>query len=259
MNPFVELYREAVESTNRQLSGFNQKYVNDDLMNDQEASNRYNREIVTAINEKLLNIAVYRRFSLSRAKTTLVSFNESSGNFDLPPSPTGTLFIEPERNPYGFIVRLWLPEAYLSQTEVDAKNFLAHYGVKGMKWGVRKDGKPGSRRARKNAQKVGASKDAKRRANIQNKAKTSGTDALTNLELSTAINRMNLEVSYARLNEQTRKKSVGEKALKFLMNDVAEVEVKRVVKGKSALVVEQALADHGQADVADRIKPKKKK
>lgn len=248
MNALISFYRDAVDSINRRLRMINEKYVDDDLLQDDDAKNRYNQEIVKTINENLLNIAVYRGFSRSRAATLLVAYNPTSGMYDLTPGSSESLFMEPERDKRGYVVRVWLPEAYLEQSEKTDK-FLSHYGVRGMKWGVR----------RSPAEIAKASGDAKASQKIRDTAKSSGTDALTNKQLQTAINRMNLEVNYSRLNDQTRKKSVGEKAVKFLMKDVAEVEVKRVVKGKAAIEVEKTLAKRGQSDLADRIKPKKKK
>lgn len=140
----------------------------------------------------------------------------------------------------------------MSDIEVDS--FLEHYGVPGMKWGVRKARNEEARKAAFKAK----STDAKKRIKIQAKANQKGLDALTNDEMQTAINRMNLEVNYSRLNEQTRKKSRGEKMLNFLIKDVAEVEVKRVVKAQTAITVEKALQSKGQDELAKRIKPKKK-
>jgi hypothetical protein len=67
-------------------------------------------------------------------------------------------------------------------------DFLAHYGVKGMRWGKR------------GASKEGPSDDAARSAALRARAKTSKVKALSNKELQEAINRMNLEQQYKRLS-----------------------------------------------------------
>lgn len=74
------------------------------------------------------------------------------------------------------------------------EDFLAHYGVKGMKWGTR----------RAAVTKEGPSKDAQAALALRARAKTSKPKALSNAELQQAINRMNLEQQFKRLsvNEQ---------------------------------------------------------
>lgn len=75
----------------------------------------------------------------------------------------------------------------VDEQEID--DFLAHYGVKGMKWGKRKQSK----------YKPGATKEAKRVAAIQKKAKAGGTKALTTKELQAYNQRMDLERRYSQL------------------------------------------------------------
>lgn len=68
---------------------------------------------------------------------------------------------------------------------------LTHFGVKGMKWGQRlKDRK---------ARKAVTSGDAKKSLDVRGKAKSHSAKALTNAQLKTAIERMNLEQSFKRL------------------------------------------------------------
>jgi hypothetical protein len=70
-----------------------------------------------------------------------------------------------------------------------ADDVLAHFGVKGMKWGVRR-----------NKPSMPASDDSARATAVRTKVKTGGTKALSNKELQDLITRMNLEQQYARLN-----------------------------------------------------------
>lgn len=143
-------------------------------------------------------------------------------------------------------------------------DFLEHYGVKGMQWGKRKARDEGARRERfapkagKKKQAPSPSVDAINREIVQRKAKKHGLDTVSNNELKVAIDRMNLEVNYSRLTEQTRKKGKGERFVNFLMKDVAEVQVKRVITNEASIQVENAIRDRGRGDLADRMKPKKK-
>lgn len=101
--------------------------------------------------------------------------------------------------------------------------FLAHYGVKGMKWGVRKDRygrsgpqevtlktKPGRRVTAKGGRRQPASEDAKRTATSRQKAKKSTIDSLSTKELQELVTRMNLENQYKNLARRQRFLNKGE-------------------------------------------------
>lgn len=90
---------------------------------------------------------------------------------------------------------------------------LAHFGKKGMRWGVRNsrsstpDGPvkvvvkslPGKKIKTTGGKNQPASEEAKETAAIRQLGKASKTTALTNKELQTVITRMNLEQNYARV------------------------------------------------------------
>lgn len=76
---------------------------------------------------------------------------------------------------------------------------LAHYGIRGMKWGVRKRSIP----------KQGPSGDAREAHRAFVKAKVSGPQALTNNELIKVNNRLNLEQNFARLSYTPSKLKKG--------------------------------------------------
>lgn len=94
---------------------------------------------------------------------------------------------------------------------------LAHYGIKGMKWGVR--------RKNPSASEPG-SEDSERAEAAKSKAKAKGSKALSNRELQDLINRMNLEQQYERLRPRTGK----EKALKFIGDTLVNVGKQQVSK-----------------------------
>ena len=66
------------------------------------------------------------------------------------------------------------------------ENFLEHYGVKGMKWGIRKDRPSG--------------KTKKSHRQIAKK--------LTNEELKKRVNRLNMEKQYAKLQEERERETM---------------------------------------------------
>lgn len=145
---------------------------------------------------------------------------------------------------------------------------LAHYGIRGMKWGVRRSnpsasGGNGSGDSRRNAAEI--SEDAK--AALVARAKP--PYSLSNKEMQTIITRMNLEQQYDRLtatpppppspSAPPSRKAKTAKFIGDLLIDVGKTELKRVVKGQAAISVENGLRKSGQGVLADRIGPGKGK
>lgn len=107
---------------------------------------------------------------------------------------------------------------------------LAHYGVKGMRWGVRRANNtpkgpedivlktaPGKRVVTKGGRRQPVSEDAKNAAIYKQKARKSTVDSLSNKELQALVNRMNLEQNYSRLTADQL--SPGKRFVDKLMND----------------------------------------
>lgn len=74
---------------------------------------------------------------------------------------------------------------------------LAHFGVKGMKWGVRNVDRSS-----------GGSEDHARVSAIKKKLKTGGTHSLSNKELQDLVTRINLERQFKAANPSVQKKAV---------------------------------------------------
>lgn len=129
---------------------------------------------------------------------------------------------------------------------------LEHFGVKGMKWGVRRRGPSGptdvivKTAGGKKVKTAGgkgqpASDDAVRAAVSKQKARKSTTDALSNKELQDLVSRMNLEQQYTRLAPRTKTQAatkfigeillgVGKQEATKLASDFAGQQVKNVIK-----------------------------
>lgn len=110
--------------------------------------------------------------------------------------------------------------------------FLAHYGVKGMKWGVHRDRtptavevktRPGKKVKTSGGKHQSASEDAIRAAKIRQQAKKSTTDSLSNKELQELVSRMNLEQQYRNLNHNNV--NAGMKATRTILGLVGDKEV----------------------------------
>lgn len=142
----------------------------------------------------------------------------------------------------------------LQQTMDSGEDFLEHFGTKGMKWGVRRSRaeRRASREAPsevkvktkaslrgaeaisvKNKAGQGVTKTAGGRRNVattdavktkaaRQKAKASTTDALTNAELKAAVERMNLEQQYAKLEKAQPRRKRGAEFIKGLMDEYGE-------------------------------------
>lgn len=100
---------------------------------------------------------------------------------------------------------------------------LAHYGVKGMKWGVRRKRTPGEP----------AHGDAKRAKRVVGRARNSGTDAISNKDLQAAITRMNLEQQYNRLRPKTNSEKAKAWVAETLLG-IGKEQANRVAKDLAA-------------------------
>jgi hypothetical protein len=89
---------------------------------------------------------------------------------------------------------------------VDDEDFLEHFGVKGMHWGVRRSSSGGG-----SGHQV--SPDAARAEASAATVRRHGTSALSNQDLQHLVNRVNLENQHARLTAETTGKTVVKKFL----------------------------------------------
>lgn len=110
------------------------------------------------------------------------------------------------------------------------KEFLAHYGVKGMKWGRRKNP---------------ASADSARSTSVKKTVKKQGLHTVSNKELQDAITRMNLEQQFKRLkvNEQ----SAATRWISSTLLEVGKREVQTQLAKKLATTAVKKAATGGAA------------
>lgn len=100
------------------------------------------------------------------------------------------------------------PPPSLMQSAIDkVEGFIAHFGIRGMKWGVRRDRGPSG---------TVSSALTKSRANepddivaIKSKASTSGIHSLSNNEMQTLVNRMKLQTQIDDINRSPAKIEKG--------------------------------------------------
>lgn len=115
----------------------------------------------------------------------------------------------------------------------DVTNFLAHFGVKGMKWGTR----------RKST--APASPDAARKASVKEAVKKGGVKTASNKDLQDAINRMNLEQQFKRLS--VNEKPAVQRWMASTLLEIGKREVQVAVGKKVAATVAKKVATGGLA------------
>lgn len=133
---------------------------------------------------------------------------------------------------------------------------LAHYGVKGMKWGIR-------RTDAELAVSSPVSKNYSADYAAYKAARAKPAHSLSNNEMQALITRMNLEQQYARLaNTQPVNNSRTARVGRFvgsLLLDIGKEQTTRVAKTAAAIQVEKALVRTGNKDIASRLNPGSKK
>ena len=116
------------------------------------------------------------------------------------------------------------PVTPLQQSDISAEEFLAHYGVKGMHWGKKKNP---------------ASADAAAKASTKTVAKKLGVHTISNHDLQTAIRRMQLEQDFKRLS--VNEKSAASRWVSSTLLEIGKREVQtRVAKKVATTVVKKA-------------------
>lgn len=92
---------------------------------------------------------------------------------------------------------------------------LQHFGIKGMRWGVRRSVNELRENLKPSADAIAAGK-------AKGKAKIGGVEALSNKEIQTAITRMNLERQYVDILGNDSFKGRAKKWMANFMRDVAK-------------------------------------
>lgn len=179
------------------------------------------------------------------------------------------------------------PEAdddLLDEAEEMADHILMHYGIKGMKWGVRSRvsqakahakkelaersstettirAKPGQMVRVVGGNKRGPHVDAVNARVSEQVAKRSTLDALSNKDLQHLVNRMNLEAQYRNLAVKETRKSAAQKWTERLISEKGDVVYSRLgahaVLGRK--VVEGALKGTNKAMSGGIVSDKNKK
>lgn len=125
--------------------------------------------------------------------------------------------------------------------EQEGKAFIEHYGVKGMKWGVRRD-RSQLRSARRDRERTRFEKSPKR---------------LTNSQLEARIKRMDNEKRYNQLN--SRDVSAGEAFVVDILNKSGKTTAITIVSAAGLMAAKIAIEKKFGKETLDNMFPKKKK
>lgn len=116
---------------------------------------------------------------------------------------------------------------------------LAHFGIKGMRWGVRRP--VGSSGHVEGGSSHGPSSDAERASEYHSRAKSTGVHSLSNQELEHLTKRLNLEQQYSRLTSGGSRKSAGAKFAKDILTQVGKQQAAKLASDAASKAVAGAL------------------
>lgn len=104
------------------------------------------------------------------------------------------------------------------------EDYLAHYGVKGMKWGRRKSDSSGgdSKSSKKGGKRPTTSTDAKKAKGLQKSVDNKGVGHLSNRELQDVITRMELQQKYDNLSKKGSRVESGKNFIADILSDAAK-------------------------------------
>ena len=119
---------------------------------------------------------------------------------------------------------------------------LAHHGIRGMKWGVRKRrGSDGKVSGGSTSTPPHVSEDAMLARTAHETVKKHGsTDPLSNKDLQHLVNRINLEQQYNKLTTQPSKVNKGAKIAGSILANVGKQLAAEIVKGHATKALAKA-------------------
>lgn len=149
---------------------------------------------------------------------------------DIQQSSDGDLQIRIVRDDVGRIIDM-IPEMDMIEQSEQVDAVLAHFGIKGMKWGQRK--------------KNPVSREAGFKAGIKNQVRRQKVASVSNQDLQRAIERMRLEQDFKRL--AVNEKSGVARWISSTMLEIGKREVQAVAAKKVAAFVAKKVATGGVA------------
>ena len=235
----IKIYNEAVPHINKRIDAINNKpqYKNADFTRDTPLRRRYYKEGQDAMVQELEKAANTRVSKTGNKKLGVIENHDGSWDVivrDVEHAEGDNVLtmVELTFNDTGHIVGFkFVPKHPELLQEELVGEFLEHFGVKGMKWGVK-------RAEKKNA----ASSDDARAANeARAKVKQAGgTHALSNKELQDLVTRMNLERQFNSLKPDSKTK-VAAKFVADVMVSAGKQQAQKLAQDQIAKQVANLL------------------
>jgi hypothetical protein len=136
-----------------------------------------------------------------------------------------------------------MPDSLKQSDAVD--EFLEHYGIRGMKWGVRR------KSSKSSSPEPDDAPEHTRARSLHTVAKTRGTRKLTNKDLEDLNKRLNLEQNYSNLTTKTKERSAVATGARWFGGKVAKVG-DSVLDTVMKAHVNQAVIQRGLVPVAKK-------
>jgi len=246
-----EIFQEATKSFNKDVKIINNDpaFKGKDLTTDPRLRRQYDNAVSAQFNSRMADASVARTMT-NTGRAMIYQFDSSVGMMRAQESQ---LVVHADDDPWpdfvaemdslGHIISLRLDDdddKLLEQAEEMAEHILTHYGVPGMKWGVRKRvsdakaqvkkeikertdtethvrAKPGQMVRVVGGNRQKAHEDAIKARSSEQVAKRSTLDALSNKDLQHLVQRMNLEKQYRDMASKETRKSQAQKWIENLI------------------------------------------
>lgn len=273
----LELHNAFVTKLNTRVEALNDsdKYRNADLTTPSKIKTQYENDSHKLI-IRTLEDATREHYGQNPSKTKRAVYNSKTDSIDL--VDVAAAHAEGNSVIPNFSVKMILdstgrfvdfeyisPSSEMSQEDAVA-DFLAHYGTKGMKWGVRTDGsvtstttknshlrrgeqnvtvkqRPGTFVKTSGGKRQTASSDAVKTAAARQVAKKSTTDALSTKQLEDAVKRMQVEQKFDKLAKQTDRRDRGRRFIESITgNKNVQAGSKHVAKKAAVMAAKVAAA-----------------
>jgi len=122
----------------------------------------------------------------------------------------------------------------VTDSKYDLRTTLAHYGILGMHWGIRRTNPSGG-----NVRDI--SGDSQSAKVALSKARKHGIESLTNAELKAATERINFEENFKTARAKSSKRAAVGRFAKELLLDIGKQEFRKAVAAEGAKQVGKLL------------------